>query len=143
MTPLIERPGHVEQLLAYVGEHPEVACWLHGLGADEGLDYCRECAEKQVRAGKAELVDGGYLRSEHDGCVHCETCGVVLDYMLTDHGVETELTHFEGCDFSGGLSTTEAFHISRILCAQPDNSEAIALADRALAALRAMESTNA
>ena len=48
-----------------------------------------------------EHFGGGYCMEE-DSCEHCEKCGKLLDYTLTDYGVSSELEHFaeEAGDYS-------------------------------------------
>ena len=88
--------------------------WLGGDEADQGLSYCYECAEKAVSAGDGEYVDGGW-QQDSDGCCHCETCGRLLDYTLTDYGVTEELSHFRAARLRGELHPEAAYHLARIL----------------------------
>ena len=72
--------------------------WIHGY--DEGLSYCRECAEKKIaellkEEPKADYcLDGGW-GSEGDSFAMCEGCQCDLDNSLTDYGCEYELEHWE------------------------------------------------
>lgn len=70
-------------------------------GYTDGADYCLPCA----RAALAALAHGeyglyGYVlhrdwSGESDSPRHCETCGVILDYTLSDYGATEELRFFE------------------------------------------------
>ena len=70
-------------------------------GYTDGADYCLPCA----RAALAAIAHGEYglygyvLRrdwsGESDSPRHCETCGVILDYTLSDYGATEELSFFE------------------------------------------------
>jgi hypothetical protein len=76
-------------------------------GGDEGPNYCLEHAKKKVDELKAAhpgneedySVGGGYGTSE-DTCAACETCGKLLEYSLTRHGVVSELDNFESVSLS-------------------------------------------
>src|SRR4051812_49028692 len=72
--------------------NPPPVRWIHG--ADEGLDYCFECAEIAVaelrKANPADefIVDGGWdARRESDGSTACTKCGRTLGYSLTNYGL--------------------------------------------------------
>ena len=71
--------------------------WIHG--ADEGLSYCLECCEKEVKRllrknPKEEYcVDGGW-GVERDSTPFCEDCGKLLENTLTDCGCGDEIEHF-------------------------------------------------
>ena len=87
--------------------------WLGG-DADQGPSYCHECAQKQVDSGNGEFVDGGWPQ-DSDGSCHCEDCGRLLDYTLTDYGVGDELSHFKGIRLRGKLTPGTAYHLARLL----------------------------
>lgn len=86
--------------------------WLGG--ADQGPSYCFDCATKKVEAGDAEFVDGGW-QQEDDTCRHCEDCGRLLEYSLTNEGVESELEHFTGARFDRVIGPELAYHLARVL----------------------------
>jgi hypothetical protein len=71
--------------------------WIHG--ADEGLSYCLECCEKEVKRLSKEspkgeyCVDGGW-DTEGDSTPFCEACGKLLENTLTDCGCGGEVEHF-------------------------------------------------
>lgn len=74
----------------------EPAYWIDG--ADEGLNYCRLCAEAEVEKINAEEpgsvgLDGGF-DSQCDSPRYCECCGKRLAGELTDYGVSQELDHY-------------------------------------------------
>lgn len=121
-------------LQRYAGIDPPYPCWLGGDRADPGPDYCRECATERVKAGFGEFVDGGYDAAEAEHCCHCEGCGKLLDYFLTDYGVRDEMQHFHGRRLRSPLDREEAFHIARILEAAPNDKAVLRLGRRALKA---------
>lgn len=104
--------------------------WLEGGNSEPSDDYCRHCADKAAKAYKAEICGG--WSSEADSCRHCATCGSVLEYSLTTHGVIAELEHFRSVRFRKPLSKEEAFHVARLIEAAPDDAEARAIAKRAV-----------
>ena len=71
--------------------------WAHN--SDEGLSYCYECCEKEVKRLLKEdpegeyCVDGGW-GIEGDSTPFCEICGKLLENTLTAYGCEAELEHF-------------------------------------------------
>lgn len=75
---------------------------MHWIGGsdNEGLDYCSECAEKEIEKlraanpGRECSLDGGWDAFETDSGRHCEACGALLEYTLTKHGTESELDHY-------------------------------------------------
>lgn len=71
--------------------------WIHN--ADEGEEWCEDCAEKQIAKLLAEnpkgdySLDGGW-RTESDHTPFCEGCDCQLSACLTYCGAESELKHF-------------------------------------------------
>jgi len=71
--------------------------WIHN--ADEGLSYCYECCEKEVKRLLKEnpkgeyCVDGGW-GTDGDSTPFCEICHKLLENTLTDYGCEAEVEHF-------------------------------------------------
>ncbi|NWC11970.1 hypothetical protein HX776_24600 [Pseudomonas agarici] len=113
--------------------------WIGGADADQGPSYCRPCAEAEVAAGRAEYVDGGW-HQENDGCCHCETCGRLLEYTLTEYGASEELDHYLGAELSGPVSPEDAFHIARMLEHDETNSQALSIAVRAADLIKTQQS---
>lgn len=107
-----EAIGQLDQL-ALGGDFP-FPHWVGGDDVDQGPSYCRACADAKVEAGEAEYVDGGWPQEE-DGCCHCEACGRLLDYTLSDYGVEQELDHYLVTPPKSPLGAEEAYHLSRLL----------------------------
>lgn len=76
--------------------------WINARNAntDQGLSYCKCCAQKIVEQSNAAnpdheyFVDGGWS-TESDVPEHCDDCGETLDCHLTTCGLEYELDHFE------------------------------------------------
>jgi len=127
---------------------PPYPHWLRGKGSDSGLSYCRSCAvaaqaiQKSINRNAAKrrgveragcCLDGGWSQEE-DTCCQCETCGCVLDYDLTDEGVEEELAHYSDVRFPP-LTEIEAYHIARIVWGAPTDERVLRLARRAVAAI--------
>lgn len=77
--------------------------WIHGY--DEGLSYCRTCAQKKIdelRAVDSDsdyLLDGGWP-TESDGLAFCESCYCPLHVLFTDYAVDSELQYFSEYGFS-------------------------------------------
>lgn len=74
--------------------------WLSGPGMDEGISWCRKCAEKQAaKLGKAQKqeirVEGGYDVQDEDGPRFCEGCGHIVEFHLTEFGILSYLPEFE------------------------------------------------
>lgn len=122
--------------------------WLCGDGYT-GSSYCGPCAKAELAKQKSInrnavkrkaskrvgfFVDGGWGSHEEDGCCHCETCGCLLAYVLTDYGVESELDHYSDTPFPP-VSETEAYHIARIVWGAPTDERVLELARRAVAAI--------
>lgn len=79
---------------------PRPQHWLHGEGQDEGISWCLSCAKKKVRKlekeGKAVSIEGGPNDiQDEDGPRFCEGCGHIVEYHLTDYGVETYFPEYE------------------------------------------------
>ena len=77
----------------------EPVYWIGG--SDEGIDWCRECAEAKIKAlraanpGEEYYLDGGCdLYHCSDGVASCDSCGKALGYSLTEYGVGAEAGHF-------------------------------------------------
>jgi hypothetical protein len=64
-------------------------------------DYWNEINPKEIEKEETYYVIGG--ADEWDGCLHCAQCGWHLNMFLTDHGIDSELEHFESC----GINTPD------------------------------------
>lgn len=113
--------------------------WIGGADADQGPSYCRSCAEAEVAAGRAEYVDGGW-QQENDGCCHCETCGRLLDYTLTEYGASEEIDHYMGTELAGPISPEDAFHIAKMLEQDEKNPQALSIGIQAAELIKAQQS---
>lgn len=86
--------------------------WLSG--SNDTSTYCDKCVKGALRkARKTETdaeIDGGYL-CESDSPESCETCGLILDYTLTEYGERSELEHFG--DY--GITKQDAYAVRRML----------------------------
>lgn len=72
--------------------------WIHDW--DEGLSFCRECAEKKITELLAEEPDADYVLdggwgSEGDSQAFCETCQCALGNSFTTYACENELAYLE------------------------------------------------
>lgn len=86
----------------------------HWLDSDAGASYCHPCAikaraeefgfgpplqpdwwrrETKLEQAFWDGIDGGF-DTESDVTEACETCGKTLSYILTDYGVEEELSYY-------------------------------------------------
>lgn len=82
---------------------------------DDDGEYCRECFGKLFPTDDwGDGWGGGAYNSEQDCCVHCETCGKLLSYVLTDYGAEEELNHFEDNEWDWD-APDDCYHIARML----------------------------
>lgn len=80
--------------------------WREG---DEN-EYCRPCFDKLFSSDERE---GGYC-AERDGCTHCETCGKILAYTLTDYGAEEELDYYEDAEWDWN-DPDDCYHVAAML----------------------------
>ncbi len=93
--------------------------WINGDDDSDGT-YCDKCAEVEYgfEARDGTFIDGGFSL-ESDGCVHCDRCGRLLEYSLTDAGAVYEINHYsENC--VRVLTAEEAAHIETALGACVD-----------------------
>ncbi len=98
--------------------------WLEGSSSvevDQSLNYCKPCADRKVVELGSERLGGAYVyaRGNFDGndsdtSCSCEECGKDLKYSLTEHGLETELSHFSDRTFDIG-SEGECYALRSIL----------------------------
>lgn len=82
-------------------------------GVDESITYCYDCLHEikpDANIGE-DFIGGGY--SEHDSPERCSHCGKILQYVLTDYGVQQELIGFYeyGFDWS---DPDECFELARV-----------------------------
>lgn len=108
--------------------------WLSGGGADEGLSFCFECANKNV-SDDVE-VNGGWVQ-DSDSCCHCEECGILLDYNLTEVGVASELEHFIANGITSPVNPEIAYHLLGLLEHHLESSAVLALVPSITNAIKA------
>lgn len=126
----------LEQLERYADIDPAPACWFETDDGDWDMnDYCEECCRKEMAKHPGAHMSGdGGCWPESDSCRHCETCGKLLGYTLTNYGVRAEIEHFTMHPPEAPLSKEEAFHIARMLAGAADGDEtAISIARSAVA----------
>jgi hypothetical protein len=85
---------------------PKAPYWRRDGGDDVA---CYSCAKKKKWG--ADNLDGGWT-NEEDGAHWCE-CGKLLDFTLTDYGVETEFAGFE--EAGPPMTPDEAYVLCRVL----------------------------
>lgn len=122
----------------YANLSPEGPYWVEGDDGDDGYDYCRKHALEKIEKAGGHL-SGGYSR-ENDSCCHCATCGVLLDYSLTDHGQQSELEHFKTIKFRRNktLDRQTAYHLARMLYGMDDDMDALRVAARAIRCMKSI-----
>jgi hypothetical protein len=109
---------------------PDAPYWLEHSGESSDT-FCYDCAQKELAKYPDALLGGGY-GGEEDRCLHCEMCGALLEYILTNHGADSEIVHFRTVRFRSPLSREEAYHVARMLAGAEDDPEAIQIAARAI-----------
>lgn len=129
-----------DRLDGYAALDPPPCCWIEtATGQASHDDYCPACATAAVaklpELAGAEIWQRSDPPAPDDSCCHCSTCGALLAYALTEAGVDEELAHFAAHPPAAPLSRDTAYHIARIVEAAPDDTEAVALATRAIAAI--------
>ena len=116
----------IEKLNEVIGDfEPEKLHWVESeyKDVDESEDRCYECAKKKAEELTERLkvkvfVSGGSLQ-ESDTCAHCQDCGELLEYTLTDCGVESELDHYLAEDSEIDFDREEAYHLLNVLECYP------------------------
>jgi len=103
--------------------------WING--ADEGLSYCLECCEKEVRQLRKAwpegefFVDGGSYSAEGESISSCMQCGELLENSLTSGGCEEEIDYFfeDGFDIDSELDCYTMLLIIESAGWEPSNNE--------------------
>ena len=93
-----------------------------------GSNYCRPCADAVL--GLMERFLGGdedeprawlcMLDSESDHTEHCDICGQLLHYHLTDYGAEAEIEHFESRAPVPTVYPDDAYYLAQLVSARWD-----------------------
>ena len=79
--------------------NPPMEHWFCGDDDDEGESYCLDCIMAiRPTAEPGEDYLGAYPPGESDSVAICERCGALLQYTLTDYGLQEELAHFSETD---------------------------------------------
>lgn len=124
----IEQDDYLQALIHLLDKResdPEHPYWFHelpdGSEADEGTSYCLDCLKKHFgptfdyAKHIGDYFGGGYPGyNESDGCECCEDCGKLLSYVLTDYGVESELTHYHEYQCFDWNDADSCFMLARI-----------------------------
>lgn len=115
--------------------HVENVCWVTGGYKEYYYEYCYKCAEKEIEESipitksmnrklrkkgldvmKLPIIDGGWNGADcggQEGPIHCEGCGIALDYSLSKDGVIVECEHFLEYEFEE-ISDELAFELYSI-----------------------------
>lgn len=120
----------------YAAIDPEPPCWLDFEDGGDGNSHCLRCIKKLDKGRNKFTICAG--DAEEDSCVHCGTCGKVLDYTLSDTGADSELSHFRTVKFRKDklLDRDTAFHLARLLAAKGDDFETVQIAARAIRCMK-------
>lgn len=120
----------------YAALNPEPEYWLDFEDGGDGNGHCLRCIKK-LDAGRNKYTGSGGS-TEEDGCLHCGTCGKILDYTLTDHGALEELAHFMTVKFRRNkpLDRNTAYHLARLIEAKENDMDVIRIAARAIRSMR-------
>lgn len=112
----------------YANLHPSAGYWLLD---NEHETFCQRCVEK---IAKGREYTGYGCAAEQDGCLHCDKCGELLDYTLTDHGAAEELAHFQTMAFrrNKSLDRNMAYHLARLIAAREHDMDVVRIAARAI-----------
>lgn len=90
--------------------------WLEDDAGDwiDSADYCKGCATK-AKVGRGDIhVCGPMQFEESDSCRHCENCGALLNYRLTEYGVREEVEYFLTHGVRYPLTPIEAYHLQAV-----------------------------
>lgn len=117
----------LEHLERKFGGNPPPQCWFNEI--NPSLSYCPDCANLIEAATGYEFDGGHYSPPLSDNCEHCEKCGVVLHYILSENGLVNEITHYLESESASSLNAEEAYHLYRMLSSAENNKnfDAIAL----------------
>lgn len=127
-------PETILDALDAIAADPPYPHWLDGDEADQGISYCRPCAEQAVSQGHGESVDGGWAQ-DNDTCCHCEECGCLLDYTLTDYGVRSEFEHFRRDRLRRKMNPDVAYYLARVIEHHREHPEVLRLLPKVSRAL--------
>lgn len=116
----------------YANLNPGSGYWLLD---DETETYCHACVVK-IAAGRE--FSGYGCAAEQDGCLHCDKCGKLLDYVLTDHGALEELSHFKTVRFRRDkpLDRDTAYHLARLIAARDHDMDVVLIAAKAIRCMK-------
>lgn len=104
---------------------PPYRHWLLDKNGDDMVgDFCYACAKLELDRILAidplsdeddeRRVIHEYPETEDDGCRHCDTCGELLAYTLTNYGVTEELGNFEGAESWDWNNAEDCYHLACI-----------------------------
>lgn len=93
-----EKLDEIKRILSEKAAEPEMPYWFYAEAQTvygEGFSFCRDCIKAIVPDAKiGEHYGGGYC-CESDSREFCEQCDKLLQYVLTDYGVDTALVNWE------------------------------------------------
>lgn len=112
----------------YANLDPGQGYWLDDA---EHETLCLRCVKK-IANGRS--YSGYGCAAEQDHCLHCEKCGALLDYVLTNYGAEAELEHFSKVRFlrNKPLDRVTAYHLARLIAAKDNDMDVIRIAAKAI-----------
>ena len=114
---------------------PLIECWFCGEGDDEGLSYCEACIHAlRPNAEKGEDYLRAYPPGESDGRVACEECSRLLQYTLTNYGLEEQLEYFkeDGWDWNNPQDCYELNRVVNGVCSDEDKRRLVQVLKRGL-----------
>ncbi len=133
------QPGYWIRVDAMEEEHFGKGCDVH-LYSYVGASFCEPCVDAVV--GLMQRFLGGDedepkawvcgLDSESDHTEHCDICGQLLHYHLTEYGAEAEVEHFEAVAPNPTVYPDDAYYLAQLVSARWDG-DVQAIVHRALA----------
>ncbi len=105
-----DRLYEIKALLDKREASPPHPYWL--IGEDESL--CWKCLHAKMPDAEIGVdFEGGYCW-ESDGCFHCEKCGRLLQFILTEYGVASELAHYAEFPPEKFREPDLCYHLARV-----------------------------
>lgn len=114
-----EQFDELSHMLDQKASEPEPPYWFYNHaqlenGYDEADSLCWDCIHQVMPDAKIGEHFGGGWCCQEDGCEACEKCGKLLDYTLTDCGVQSELDHFTEHPPENLDNKSECYSLARI-----------------------------
>lgn len=96
-------------------------CWVSGDEADEAIDLCLDCAEKEANRLRKKHPQSEFFVSsacgahEAEHTCACDKCDEPLTYSLLRYGVISEVEHFLEHPLTQDEGPAVAYEVARIL----------------------------